>query len=79
MGAAIAANLFEGAGKRRCLPLVLTQRGKKILDALEEQAHLRHLAAQDAMDEAQFLRRRHPIVDELAYLAAKTCTRIRVA
>ena len=65
--------------ERRGLPLVFTERSKQAFDAVEEHADFRHVAAQEAVDEAEFLRRRQSVVDKPANLAPIGRLRIRIA
>ena len=62
----------------RRLAIGVTQRCEQTLDAFQEHAHFRHVAAEQAVDERELVRRRQPIVDELADLAPMRGARIRV-
>ena len=75
----VACDLPQRSREGRRLSLALTQRCKQAFDALEKHANFRHVAAQDAVDEVEFLRRRQPVVQELTRLGPIAGARIRVA
>ena len=65
----VPGNLRERLGILGRLPFAFAEIGEHAFDALEEHADFRHVAAQDAVDEAKLLRGRGTVVDEFADLA----------
>ena len=75
----IARDLAERLGESRGLPLAFGQRRKQAFDALQEHADFRHVATQKTVNEAELLRRRRSVVDELTNLTPIDSARLGFA
>ncbi len=72
----IAGNLRERTRERRRPAVDLAERGHELLDALEVVAHLRAVAAQQAVDEGELILGGAPLVVEHAHFAPMLGARI---